>query len=65
MQLLVNGQTLRTEAPTLAALLLELQIAPTGTAVAVNEAVVRRANHADFQLKDGDKIEIIRAVQGG
>ena len=65
MQLHVNGKPLHTQAPTLAALLQELQVAPPGIAVAVNESVVRRANHAQFRLNEGDKIEIIRAVQGG
>lgn len=65
MQLQVNGKTHQTRAVTLAELLLELQIAPVGIAVAVNQSVVRRAHHAAFQLSAGDHIEIIRAVQGG
>ncbi len=65
MQLHVNAQPLETQAQTLAELLQELQIAPPGIAVAVNESVVRRAHHTEFALNPGDKIEIIRAVQGG
>lgn len=65
MQLHVNGQSLQTRANTLEELLQELQIAPVGTAVAVNQSVVRRAAHAEFRLNEGDQIEIIRAVQGG
>ena len=36
-----------------------------GIAVAVNDAVVPRANHEKFRPRDGDAIEIIRAVAGG
>ena len=65
MQIQVNGHLVETSAPTVAALLLELEIAPIGVAVAINESVVRRAKHSEFRLHEGDKIEIIRAVQGG
>lgn len=65
MQLHVNGKPLETRAATIAELLQELQISPVGTAVAVNQSVVRRAGHAEFRLSAGDQIEIIRAVQGG
>ena len=36
-----------------------------GIAVAVNEVVVPRAKWDTFELGDGDRIEIIHAVQGG
>lgn len=36
-----------------------------GQAVAVNNRVVPRAEWADFQLADGMKITVIRAVCGG
>ena len=37
----------------------------TGIAVAVNDTVIPKARHASFCPKDGDAIEIIRAVAGG
>jgi sulfur carrier protein len=37
----------------------------TGIAVAVNDAVIPRDHHENFRPKDGDAIEIIRAVAGG
>jgi len=37
----------------------------TGVAVAVNEEVVRRSGWPAWELRDGDRIEIVRAVQGG
>lgn len=65
MHIEVNGKARETMATNVAALLQELQIAPVGIAVAINQNVVRRANHAAFLLNEGDQIEIIRAVQGG
>jgi sulfur carrier protein len=36
-----------------------------GIAVAVNGAIVPRAEWSTKELQDGDSIEIVRAVQGG
>jgi sulfur carrier protein len=38
---------------------------PKGFAIALNGAVVRRDAWATTALNDGDRIEIIRAMQGG
>ena len=65
MQITLNGETRETGAATIGELLRELQFAPIGLAVAVNESVVRRANLESHALKQGDVVEIIRAVQGG
>ena len=65
MQITLNGETRQTNATTLAQLLAELQFEPTSLAVAVNQSVVRRADFGSHALKQGDVIEIIRAVQGG
>ena len=54
-------------ASTVAALLAARDIAPEGrgVAVAVNGAVVRRADWATTALNAGDVVEIVRAMQGG
>lgn len=65
MKILLNGETRETAATNVAQLLRELDFAPVGLAVAVNQSVVRRANHAAHELNEGDIVEIIRAVQGG
>jgi sulfur carrier protein len=39
--------------------------AATGVAVAVNETVIPKGKHESYRPKDGDAIEIIRAVAGG
>ena len=38
---------------------------PIGVAVAVNEAVVTRAKWPGTTLAEGDRVEILTAVQGG
>lgn len=38
---------------------------PNGIAVALNLNVVKRTELETTEIKDGDEIEIIRAVQGG
>ncbi len=50
---------------TVADLLAELELGTEGIAVAVGGRVVRRATFAEVALRDGDAIEIIRAVAGG
>ena len=54
-------------APTVAALLAGRDIAPDGrgVAVALNGALVRRADWGTTALHPGDTIEIVRAMQGG
>ncbi|MBO3270181.1 sulfur carrier protein ThiS [Hymenobacter sp. NBH84] len=52
--------------PTLADTLLDLQLAEQrGIAVAVNDAVVPRAEWMRHQLRAQDRITVIRATQGG
>ena len=63
----VNGADRPLDAETVAALVALLGIAPDarGVAVAVNGAVVPRAGWAAAPLVAGDRIEVIRAMQGG
>ncbi|HEX9996953.1 MAG TPA: sulfur carrier protein ThiS [Abditibacterium sp.] len=65
MNISLNGTIVQTQAQTVAQLLESLQISPIGVAVAVNDQVVRRTQHAEFAVSEGDRVEIIRAVQGG
>ncbi|MEV0846856.1 sulfur carrier protein ThiS [Streptomyces sp. NPDC049954] len=66
LTLRVNGAE-RTVAAgtTLAALVGELTRAPSGVAAAVNESVVPRGQWARTALAEGDRVEILTAVQGG
>ncbi|MEU4144077.1 sulfur carrier protein ThiS [Streptomyces parvulus] len=42
-----------------------LTAAPSGVAAALNETVVPRARWSATALADGDRVEVLTAVQGG
>jgi sulfur carrier protein len=68
MKLRINGEEQEyTGAPALPALLRELGLDPTapGVAVAVNARVIPRREFEATPLAEGDRIEVVRAVQGG
>ncbi|GJD33679.1 sulfur carrier protein ThiS [Methylobacterium aerolatum] len=70
MRLLVNGEPREVEAETVEALFrLEAEEtgieSPQGIAIALNGRVLRRAQWADTAISPGDRIEIVRAMQGG
>ena len=67
MRLIVNGQERSRQAACLAELWQAETgaAAPQGFAIALNGDVVRRDAWAATALRDGDQVEIIRAVQGG
>jgi thiamine biosynthesis protein ThiS len=50
---------------TVAQLLHHLQTPDRGIAVAKNDKVVRRSSFEQERVREGDRIEIIRAVAGG
>lgn len=63
---LVNGSPRALPAPLpLAALVADLTRAPSGVAAALNETVVPRSRWAATVLREGDRVEILTAVQGG
>ncbi|MDE2839539.1 MAG: sulfur carrier protein ThiS [Chloroflexota bacterium] len=62
----VNGEDRRLAPRTaLATFLAEQDVPAQFVAVAVNNEVVRRADHARVFLEDGDVVEIVRMVGGG
>ena len=67
MQIHVNGEQRETDEQTVGDLLRELGIDTSrrGCAVAVNDAVAPRAEWDDTALRENDRIEVIRPVQGG
>lgn len=70
MNLLINGEPRTAEADTVEALFRaeaeETGIeSPEGIAIAVNGRVVRRSAWGETPVKEGDRIEIVRAMQGG
>ncbi len=67
MNLKVNGKTYDLQGvQTITQVLKHFEIdQPSGIAVALNLHVVKRSDFDRQEIKDGDEIEIIRAVQGG
>jgi sulfur carrier protein len=70
MILTVNGKRRETAAANLVELWREetegLNIeSPTGYAIALNGKVVRKDKWRSSTLADGDRVEVIRAMQGG
>ncbi|WP_320775181.1 sulfur carrier protein ThiS [Streptomyces sp. CRN 30] len=62
----VNGESRRIAADTaLDALVSTLTAAPSGVAAALNETVVPRAQWSSTPLSEGDRVEVLTAVQGG
>ena len=66
MTITVNGEARDlADGTTLDALLETLGVRRDGTAVALNDDVVPRAQHAGVALRAGDRLEFIVAVAGG
>ena len=66
MRVTVNGAGRELATPqTVAELVAELVQRPRGVAVAVNGEVVPRAGWTSTALRDGDRVEVLTAAQGG
>ncbi|MEW6585914.1 MAG: sulfur carrier protein ThiS [Nitrospirota bacterium] len=66
MKLFLNGEIFETsDSATIADLLAHLGMESGRVAVEVNLAIVRRAEHSTFVLKEGDAVEIVNFVGGG
>lgn len=70
MKLTVNGEPRECEARDIEGLFrIEAEEraipGPQGIAIALNGRVVRRRDWAETSLTDGDRVEIVRAMQGG
>ncbi|GAB2740123.1 sulfur carrier protein ThiS [Streptomyces bullii] len=66
MKIHVNGEPQEIEPGTaLDAVVRSLTRAPSGVAAALNETVVPRAQWAATALAEGDRVEVLTAVQGG
>ncbi|MEU9445100.1 sulfur carrier protein ThiS [Streptomyces sp. NPDC048304] len=66
MSISVNGERRKIAPGTaLEAVVRSLAPSPSGVAAAVNETVVPRARWAATALAEGDRIEVLTAVQGG
>jgi len=66
MKITVNGQERALAAPVTVAVLLDtLDMTGKRVAVEVNREIVPRSQHAQFQLNDQDRVEVVNAIGGG
>ncbi len=66
MKATINGSPREVpEGTTLESLVCELGLTASGIAVAVNARVVPRSTFTEHALREGDDVEIVRAVAGG
>lgn len=62
----VNGKSVELpEGLSVDGLLEHLKVKREYTAVALNREIMPKTQYADTQLKDGDKVEIVRPMGGG
>lgn len=66
MKLLLNGDPQElSDGTTVAELVAQRLPSPNGVAVAVDEELVPRSQWASRILSDGERVEVLSAVQGG
>ena len=69
MKIILNGETQERDAADVAALFAieaeERSLPREGVAIALNGRVVRKKEWAGTPLAEGDRVEIVRAMQGG
>ncbi|WP_055491860.1 sulfur carrier protein ThiS [Streptomyces sp. TP-A0356] len=66
MNISVNGEPRQVAPGTpLDTLVRTLTAAPSGVAAALNETVVPRTQWSSTHLSEGDRVEVLTAVQGG
>ncbi|WKD57076.1 Sulfur carrier protein ThiS [Corynebacterium capitovis DSM 44611] len=65
MKITLNDEVREVRAGSVEKLLAELDIADTGTAVAVDGEVVPRSEWATTNVAAGARVDILSAVQGG
>lgn len=63
--LIINGETVQTDAATLTALIDEMGLTGKRYAVEYDGSLVPKSQHTDFQLTEGMRLEIVQAVGGG
>ena len=65
MKVIVNGAARDVDVVSVEGLVEQLTAARRGVAVAVNGEVVPRSSWPAARLRDGDRIEVLTAAQGG
>ncbi len=66
MKIQLNGEPREVaDGTTLGELLTALEMSQQRIAVEINLNIIPRSLHAETQLQEGDKVELVRAIGGG
>ena len=65
MKIILNGEEATTTAKTLDEFIKSQEIQNQVMAAAVNMEIVKKSDWDSFELKNGDKVELLRFVGGG
>ncbi|MDR0467741.1 MAG: sulfur carrier protein ThiS [Campylobacteraceae bacterium] len=65
MKIILNGEEVATTAKTLDEFIKSQKIQNQVMAAAVNMEIVKKSDWNSFELKNGDKVELLRFVGGG
>lgn len=66
MEISINGENHAFNGPiSLKQLVSKLGLDNKRLAIEVNQAIITRGDYATYQLKEGDRVEIVRAIGGG
>jgi sulfur carrier protein len=66
MNIILNGEPRPLDqALTVSELLMQLGATGKRVAVEVNQEIVPRSEHANYRLKDNDRVEVVQAIGGG
>ena len=66
MNILINGKTKTIDNNLhLNQLIEQLELTGKRLAVEINQEIIPKSKHADYQIKEGDNIEIVHAIGGG
>jgi sulfur carrier protein len=65
MKIILNGEPHETEAATIEALLIELDLSDAVVATALNSDFVAKPKRTEAGLSEGDRVEILAPMQGG
>lgn len=65
MNITLNGERRTVTGPTVADVLVEIELAEARVATALNGTFLSAAHRADTTLKDGDSLEVLSSMQGG
>lgn len=66
MQVFINGETRQFDAePTLLDIIRDEGLEGRRFAIELNGDIVPRSRHAEENIRDGDRIEIVHAIGGG